>query len=79
MSGTLLDLGTANYALTYSPGGFSRDDRVARSNPLPKDTFVPGRFITFPGYINVPLISTNFPVNVLRVSQSATQQTVTGN
>ena len=53
-------------------GGLCRDSRVERSNPLPRSTFVLGRFITFPDYINVPLTSTNFPVTVLRVSQSAT-------
>ena len=52
---------------------FGRDGRVARSNPLPRSMFVPGRFVTFPDYINVPLTSGNFPLTALRVSQSAIQ------
>ena len=54
-------------------GGFSRDGRVTKSNPLPRSMFVPGRFVTFPNDINVPLTSGNFPLTALRVSQSATQ------
>ena len=40
-------------------GGFGRDGRVARSNPLPRSIFVPGRLVAFPDYINMLLISTN--------------------
>ena len=34
-------------------GGFSRDGRIARSNPLPRSMFDPGRLVAFPDYINV--------------------------
>ena len=45
--------------------GFSRDGRIARSDPLPRSTFVPGRLVVFSDYINVPLTSINCPVTVL--------------
>ena len=54
-------------------GSFGRDGRVARSNPLPRSTFVPGRFVTFPDYINMLLTSANRPVTVLGIRYSATQ------
>ena len=54
-------------------GGFSRDGGVAWSNPLPRGTFVPGRFVTIPDYINATLTSASSPVAVLRVPESATQ------
>ena len=60
-----------NFRFEYI-GGFNRDGGAAWSNPLPRGTFVPGRFVTNPDYINANLTSTNSPVAVFRVRKSAT-------
>ena len=49
------------------------DSRITRSNPLPRSTILPGRFVTFSDYIDILLTGANFPVAVLRVCDSATQ------
>ena len=54
-------------------GGFVRDSWIARSNPLPRSIFVPGRLVAIPDYINMLLTSANCPVTVLGVRYSATQ------
>ena len=48
-------------------GSFGRDGRVARSNPLLRSMFVPGRFVTVPDYIKVLLTSAYCPVTVLGI------------
>ena len=49
------------------------DGRVTRSNPLPRSTFVLGRFVTITDNIKVLLINANCPVIVLGVCYFATQ------
>ena len=63
MNGSFLEK-SSDFSIEYIRS-FGRDSRVARSNPLPRSMFVPGRFVTFPDYINVLLTSANCPVTVL--------------
>ena len=53
--------------------GFSIDGGVVSCNLLPRGTFDPGGLIASLDDINAILTSTNLPITVLTVSQSATQ------
>ena len=54
-------------------GCFFRDDRITRSNPLPRSFPDPDRFVTSSDNVKAALVSSNSPVTVPTVSQSATQ------